>query len=172
MGQPPRDHAVCEDNRIWGGCCRKVRARLAARKRRELLGLMRPCFARPEPWLQAGKYLCALAGGLARRNGWTIAEHAGDRAPDKTQRLLSRAVWDTDAAMGTVRRFAVAGLAGAARRGGRRGTVIGALDETGQEKAAPPPLVSSGSTWAAPARSPTASTRCTWPTCASMPGMR
>jgi len=96
---------------------------------------MRPCFARPEPWLQAGKYLCALAGGLARRNGWTIAEHAGDRAPDKTQRLLSRAVWDTDAAMGTVRRFAVAGLAGAARRGGRRGTVIGALDETGQEKA-------------------------------------
>jgi hypothetical protein len=50
-----------------------------------------------------------LAGGLARRNGWTIAEHAGDRAPDKTQRLLSRAVQDTDAAMGTVRRFAVAG---------------------------------------------------------------
>src|SRR5690348_6266527 len=112
-----------------------IGARLAARKRRELLGLMRPCFARPEPWLQAGKYLCALAGGLARRNGWTIAEHAGDRAPDKTQRLLSRAVRDTDAAMGVVRRFAVAGLAGAARRGGRRGMVTGALDETGQEKA-------------------------------------
>jgi hypothetical protein len=43
--------------------------------------LLRDCFARPEPWLQAGKYLSALAGGLARRNGWTIAEHAGDRAP-------------------------------------------------------------------------------------------
>jgi SRSO17 transposase len=112
----------------------RIGARLAARKRRELLGLLRPCFARPEPWLQAGKYLRALAGGLARRNGWTIAEHAGDRAPDKTQRLLSRAVWDTDAAMGTVRRFAVAGLAGAARRPGRREMVIGALDETGQEK--------------------------------------
>src|SRR5690242_14177735 len=25
MGQPPRDHVVCEDNRIWGGCCRKDR---------------------------------------------------------------------------------------------------------------------------------------------------
>jgi SRSO17 transposase len=112
----------------------RIGARLAARKRRELLDLMRPCFARPEPWLQAGKYLSALAGGLARRNGWTIAEHAGDRAPDKTQRLLSRAVWDTPAAMGAVRRFAVAGLAEAARRGGRRGLVIGALDETGQEK--------------------------------------
>src|SRR6185437_13233129 len=108
----------------------RIGARLAARKRRELLDLMRPCFARPEPWLQAGKYLSALAGGLTRRNGWTIAEHAGDRAPDKTQRLLSRAVWDTSAAMAAVRRFAVSGLAGAAGRG----LVIGALDETGQEK--------------------------------------
>ncbi len=112
----------------------RIGARLGARKRRDLLGLIRPCFARVEPWLQAGKYLSALAGGLTRRNGWTIAEHAGDRAPDKTQRLLSRAVWDTSAAMGAVRRFAVSGLQEAARRGGRRGLVIGALDETGQEK--------------------------------------
>ncbi len=37
--------------------------------------------------------------------------------------------------MGVVRRFAVAGLDEAARRSGRRGLVIGALDETGQEKA-------------------------------------
>ena len=29
------------------------------RKRDELLGLLRPCFARPEPWLQAGKYVSA-----------------------------------------------------------------------------------------------------------------
>jgi SRSO17 transposase len=111
-------------------------ARIAARKRGELLGLLRPCFARTGPWLQAGKYLCALASGLNRRNGWTIAEHAGDRAPGKTQRLLSRAVWDTAAATAAVRRFAVAGLAEAARRSGRRGgLVIGAVDETGQEKA-------------------------------------
>jgi hypothetical protein len=113
----------------------RIGARLAVRKRRELLGLIRACFARVEPWLQAGKYLSALAGGLARRNGWTIAEHAGDRAPDKTQRLLSRAVWDTAAATAVVRRFAVAGLAEAARRSGRRGGLVtGALDETGQEK--------------------------------------
>ena len=113
----------------------RIGARLGARKRRELLSLLRPCFARPEPWLQAGKYVGALAGGLPRRNGWTIAEHAGDRAPDRTQRLLNRAAWDTAAAMGVVRRFAVAGLDEAARRSGRRrGLVIGALDETGQEK--------------------------------------
>ena len=113
----------------------RIGARLGARKRRALLCLLRPCFARPEPWLQAGKYVNALASGLPRRNGWTITEHAGDRAPDRTQRLLNRASWDTFAAMGTVRRFAVAALEEAAHRSGRRrGLVIGALDETGQEK--------------------------------------
>ncbi len=72
---------------------------------------------------------------LPERNGWSIARHAGDRTPDKTQRLLNHAVWDTLAAMGVVRRLAVAGLGQAARRGRRRrGLVIGAIDETGQEK--------------------------------------
>jgi len=113
----------------------RIGARLGARKRRELLCLLRPCFARAEPWLQAGKYVSALASDLRRRNGWTIAEHAGDWAPDRTQRLLNRASWDTFAAMGVVRRFAVAGLDDAARRSGQRhGLVIGVLDETGQEK--------------------------------------
>jgi len=113
----------------------RIGARLAARKRGELLSLLGACFARPEPWLQAGKYVNALVSGLPKHNGWTIAEHAGDRSPDRTQRLLNRASWDTFAAMGVVRRFAVAGLEEAARRSGRRrGLVIGALDETGQEK--------------------------------------
>lgn len=72
---------------------------------------------------------------MPRRNGWTIAEQAGNRAPDKTQRLLNRAVWDTSVAMGVVRGFAVAGLDEAfCRSGRRRGLVVGALDETGQEK--------------------------------------
>ena len=88
-----------------------------------------------EPWLQAGKYAAALMSQIPRRNGWTIAEHAGDRSPDMTQRLLSRAVWDTFAAMAVVRRFAVAGLDEAARRSGRRGGLaVGAIDETGQVK--------------------------------------
>jgi hypothetical protein len=69
---------VCEDYRIGGGCGCQERARLGARKRWELLCLLRPCFARPEPWLQAGKYVSALASDLRKRNGWTIAEHAVD----------------------------------------------------------------------------------------------
>ena len=83
-----------------------------------MLDLLRPCFARTEPWLQAGKYVAGVMSQIPKRNGWTIAAHAGDRAPDKTQRLLSRAVWDTFAAMGVVRRFAVAGLDEAAGRTG------------------------------------------------------
>ncbi len=108
---------------------------MAARKRGELLRRLRPCFARPEPWLQAGKYVGALACDLPRRNGWTIAQQAGDRSPQRTQRLLNRACWDAFAAMGVVRRFAVAGLDEAARCGGhRRGLRIGAVDETSQVK--------------------------------------
>jgi len=52
--------------------------------------LLRPCFARTEPWLQAGKYAAALMSDLRRRNGRTIAERSGDRTPDRTQRLLNR----------------------------------------------------------------------------------
>jgi len=114
----------------------RIGAGLALRRRNELLALLRPCFARTEPWLQAGKYAAAVMSELPERNGWSIARHAGDRTPDKTQRLLNHASWDTFAAMAVVRRFAAKGLDEAARRGKRRGgLVIGAIDETGQEKA-------------------------------------
>ena len=112
-----------------------IGAGLAGRKRIELLGLLRSCFARTEAWQQAGKYVSALVSEMPRRNGWTIAEHAGDRTPDRTQRLLNRAAWDEFAAMSRVRRFAAGGLDEAAGRGRRGGLAIGALDETGQEKA-------------------------------------
>jgi SRSO17 transposase len=95
---------------------------------------LRSCFARTQTWLQAEKYVDALASELPSRNGWTIGEWCGDRSPDKAQRLLNRASWDEDAAMSLVRRHAVAGLDAAARRSRRRWMTVGALDETGQEK--------------------------------------
>ena len=104
------------------------------RERSVLLGLLRSCFARTQTWLQAGKYVSALASELPSRNGWSVAEHAGDRTPDRSQRLLSRASWDEQAAMSQVRNYAAAGLDEAARRSRRRRMAVGALDETGQEK--------------------------------------
>jgi SRSO17 transposase len=100
-----------------------------------LLGRLRSCFVRTQTWQHAGRYLSALTSEIPKRNGWSIAEHAGDRTPDRTQRLLNRAVWDAVAAMGQVRRFVVVGLDAAANRKRRRGLVIAALDETGQPKA-------------------------------------
>ncbi len=104
------------------------------RERSVLLGMLRCCFVRTQTWLQAGKYLNALVSDLPSRNGWSVAEHAGDRSPGKIQRLLSRASWDEQAAMSQVRRYAAAGLDDAARRSRRRRMAVGALDETGQEK--------------------------------------
>src|SRR5258707_4572043 len=133
--QPPVDHVLVRTTKPKAAAAVRIGAGLGQQKRVEVAGLLQVCFARVEPWLQARKYVSAVASGLARRNGWTIADQAGDRSADKTQRLLSRAVWDTWGAMGVVRRCAVAGLdEAAARSGRRRALVIGALDETGQCK--------------------------------------
>ena len=100
-----------------------------------MLERLRLCFARTQTWQHAGRYLSALVSQVPKRNGWTIAEHVGDHAPDRTQRLLNRAVWDTLGAMSQVRRFVAAGLDAAGDRKQRRGLVVAALDETGQAKA-------------------------------------
>jgi hypothetical protein len=78
------------------------------------MGRLRPCFVRTQTWQQAKKYVAALVGDLPKRNGWTIAEYVGDRTPDRTQRLLNRAVWDSGWAMSLVRRFVVGGSVRAA----------------------------------------------------------
>nr|WP_233574178.1 IS701 family transposase [Amycolatopsis panacis] len=88
---------------------------------------LRRWFARVEPFAQARKYMTGLVGDLPRKNAWTIAEYAGDRTPDRMQRLLNHAVWDHDQAQGVVRRFVVEALEDQPLR-------VGALDESGQEK--------------------------------------
>lgn len=56
-----------------------------------------PRFARSEPRVRAGVYLRGLLSAAERKNGWTLAEQAGDRTPDAMQRLLNHADWDADA---------------------------------------------------------------------------
>ncbi len=53
-------------------------------------------FARSEPRQRVGTYLRGLLAGLERKNGWTLAEHAGAVSPDGMQRLLRTADWDVD----------------------------------------------------------------------------
>ena len=48
-------------------------------------------FSRVEPRRRARAFVLGLLAELPRKNCWTIAGHAGDRAPDGMQHLLSRA---------------------------------------------------------------------------------
>ena len=53
-------------------------------------------FARAEPRVRVREYVSGLVTGLERKNGWTLAEWAGEASPDGMQRLLRRADWDVD----------------------------------------------------------------------------
>ncbi|BCL78797.1 transposase [Ktedonobacteria bacterium brp13] len=81
-----------------------------------------PRFARPEPRLRALAYLQGILSETERKNGWQLAEHAGEVCPDGMQRLLSSAVWDTDGVRDDLRRYVVEQL-------GRQGAIV-AIDET------------------------------------------
>jgi SRSO17 transposase len=105
-----------------------VEAGRVEQKRAELIGRLGVHFARVEPFAQAGKYVRGLLSDLPRKNCWTLAEYAGDATPDRMQRLLDRASWDTLAAMGAVRDFVAEHLADG------DGLAVLVLDESGDEK--------------------------------------
>ena len=56
-----------------------------------------PRFVRAEPRRRALAYLRGLLAPLERKNGWQLAEAAGDATPDGVQDFLSRVRWDADA---------------------------------------------------------------------------
>ena len=60
-------------------------------------------FARVEPRKRAFAYVRGLLAPLERRNGWTLAEQAGDGSPDGMQALLCSPCWDRDAVRDDVR---------------------------------------------------------------------
>ncbi len=80
-------------------------------------------FARAEPRRQALAYLQGLLSPIERKNGWQLAEQAGDGTPDRTQRLLATADWDADAVRDDLRAYVVEHL------GHPSGILI--IDETG-----------------------------------------
>jgi SRSO17 transposase len=83
-------------------------------------------FGRREPRRRARWYVLGLVSGLERKNGWTLAEFAGDTTPDGMQRLLNAAAWDEDKVRDALCQYV------AARLGDPGGVLI--ADETGFEK--------------------------------------
>ena len=58
--------------------------------------------APPEP-----AYLRGLLSPVERKNGWQLAEQAGDATPDGVQRLLYNCRWDADQVRDDLRDYLV-----------------------------------------------------------------
>ena len=94
----------------WGAELRSLHARIA------------PYFARPEPRHRCLLYLQGILSDVARKNGWQLAEQAGESRPDGMQRLLSTAVWDENGVRDELRTYVLAHL--------RDPYAVVAIDET------------------------------------------
>lgn len=70
-----------------------------------------PRFARPEPRHRALSYLKGIVSAVSRKNGWKLAEQAGEARPDGMQRLLNSAVWNTDLVRDDLRTYILERLA-------------------------------------------------------------
>ena len=82
-----------------------------------------PRFRRVEPRRRAGAYLRGLLVPVERKNGWQLAEAAGDATPDGVQDFLARMRWDADQVRDDLRAYVVAHLGDA--------DAVLVLDETG-----------------------------------------
>jgi SRSO17 transposase len=79
------EYKICErDIRKWGGELERIRTRIGHR------------FARPEIRERALVYLRVLVSMIPRKNGWQVAEYAGDATPKNIQHFLGRSQWDAD----------------------------------------------------------------------------
>ena len=82
-----------------------------------------PRFARAEPRRRVLAYLRGLLSPVERKNGWQLAEQAGEPTPDGMQHLLARADWDADQVRDDLRAYVVEHL-------GDEAAVL-VVDETG-----------------------------------------
>jgi SRSO17 transposase len=94
---PEADEAAADVEQVqaWAAGLDALHTRIAGR------------FARAEPRRRALAYLRGLLGNVGRKNGWQLAEHAGERTPDGMQRLLATADWDPDRVRDDLRAYVV-----------------------------------------------------------------
>ena len=101
------EHAV----RSWANDLDALHARVATR------------FGRAEPRRRVRAYVAGLLGPVERKNGWQVAEQAGEATPTGMQRLLAGAKWDADAVRDDLRAYVVEQLGDPA--------AVLVIDETG-----------------------------------------
>jgi len=77
----------------WGDGLEALHARLGRR------------FVRAEPRRRVLAYLRGLLSPIERKNGWQLAEQAGEATPDGMQHLLARADWDADTVRDDLRAY-------------------------------------------------------------------
>ena len=80
-------------------------------------------FARSEQRQRVRRYVDGLLSPVERKNGWQLAEHAGEARPYGMQRLLAGAKWDADAVRDDLRGYVVEHV------GDPRAVLV--IDETG-----------------------------------------
>src|SRR3954464_6014377 len=89
----------------------------------EVVEQIAPRFRRIEPRRRVRAYLQGLLCPVERKNGWQLAEHAGDRTPDGVQDFLARMRWDADQVRDDLRAYVVVQLGDA--------DAVLVVDETG-----------------------------------------
>jgi SRSO17 transposase len=92
---PEQEQAALEEVAAWARGLGAMHARIAHR------------FARPEPRRRALQYLKGLLSPVERKNGWQLAEQAGETTPDGMQRLLATADWDAEQVRDDLRAYVV-----------------------------------------------------------------
>jgi SRSO17 transposase len=80
-------------------------------------------FARSEQRQRVRRYVDGLLSPVERKNGWQLAEHAGEARPYGMQRLLGGAKWDAHAVRDDLRTYVLEHL------GDARAVLV--IDETG-----------------------------------------
>ena len=78
------DAVSCADLRDWSVEFESLTDRVSA------------LFVRPKSREHSRQYLEGLLAPIERKNGWTIAEHVGEKEPKAMQRFLNLASWDAD----------------------------------------------------------------------------
>jgi SRSO17 transposase len=71
----------------------------------EMCQRMGPCFAQVQTRQRAQAYVRGLLSPVERKNGWQLAEEAGETTPYAMQYLLDRAVWDSEQLRDVLRRY-------------------------------------------------------------------